>query len=180
MLQITIVSLSKSGWMEEANCGEWLSKVILPNVEKLLATGPVVLIVDGHGSHHFLAMLQLAKRRESLYTAFHPIPLTSCIQWMWVCLPLLLFKEAMERCAQRIQDKTKAARVDKATFPLLLKQLWDQMKPEHVIVVAGFREAGIRPLNSRVIPEERLLPALMFYASQNLVHSQGQETTRCQ
>lgn len=75
--------------------------------------------------------------------------------------------------------KTKAARIDKVVFPILMKQLWDQVKPEHV--VAGFRETGIHPLNSKVIPEEKLQPSVVFNArSDPIAHSQEQEAARRQ
>ena len=49
--------------MESKNFEQWFQKLFAPAVSGLLATGPVVLFVDGHHSHVGLDLIHLARSR---------------------------------------------------------------------------------------------------------------------
>ena len=58
-----IYGVSDSGWMESKNFEQWFQKLFAPAVSGLLATGPVVLFVDGHHSHVGLDLIHLARSK---------------------------------------------------------------------------------------------------------------------
>ncbi len=46
----TVYGVSDSGWMEGPNFLSWFEKLFLPSVTFLLASGPVIMFVDGPAS----------------------------------------------------------------------------------------------------------------------------------
>lgn len=58
-----VYGCSDSGWMEAGNFYSWFEKLFVPAVAHLLATGPVILFVDGHHSHLTLQLVQYAKSK---------------------------------------------------------------------------------------------------------------------
>ena len=118
-----LFSTSKPGWMEEANFTEWVGKVkFMPSVKSLLATGPVFLLLDGHTSHHSLNYNAANSQGQWHYyilppTTYHT---STPASGRWPVRPT---KEGMEKILQEYKFKTKAARVDRATVPLLLDEL---------------------------------------------------------
>ena len=59
-----VYGVSGSGWMEGANFIQWFERLFVPAVSTLLATGPVVLFVDGHHSHVTMELIKVARSRN--------------------------------------------------------------------------------------------------------------------
>jgi hypothetical protein len=154
--------MSSSGWMEESNFTEWFRTIFVPSVTDLLATGPVVLLMDGHSSHYSLQLIEYAKSVGVILYCLPPRT-THVLQPFDVGVfgPA---KAHWKLLLQQHKQQTKAARVDKSTFPHLVAELWKKLLPEYL--VSGFHEAGIYPLTSEAIPPYKLQPSIPFQQQQ--------------
>ncbi len=75
----SLFGMSDSGWMGESNFVEWFKKLFVPAVRHLIATGPVVLFLDGHYSHISLNLITSAKK-EGIHLLCLPPHLTHILQ----------------------------------------------------------------------------------------------------
>ena len=57
----TKFGVSDSGWMEKENFCSWFKLLFILKVSPLLATGPVILFLDGHHFHLSLEFLKIAR-----------------------------------------------------------------------------------------------------------------------
>ena len=63
-------NVSDSSWMEKSNFCEWFGHTFSPAVSHLLATGPVVLFFNGHGSHIDFELVSLALKHNVILMCF--------------------------------------------------------------------------------------------------------------
>lgn len=153
---------SDSGWMEEAQFTEWFRSVFLPATESLRKSKPVVLILDGHGSHISLKVVTSARQNNVVIFCLPPHT-THLLQPLDVSV-FRTVKRVWKSILKEYKTEICQAVVTKKAFPSLLRKLWEgSVYPEHL--VSGFRATGIHPLNSKVIRKDRLYPS-MPYAQQ--------------
>lgn len=156
-LAAALYGVSESGWMQGSNFLSWFKKLFIPAVSHLLKTGPVVLFVDGHHSHITVDLIAYA-REKGVHLYCLPPNCTHVLQPLDVGTfgPV---KSEWRKILQEYRLETKAANVEKRNFAELLAKLWQKaFTPEHV--QAGFRGAGLWPLNPSAIHDEKLAPSL--------------------
>ena len=70
----TKYTISDSGWMEEANFFSWFEGLFIPSVTHvhLLKSGPVILFVDGHGSHIGYKLVKYAMEKGVIIMCLPP------------------------------------------------------------------------------------------------------------
>ena len=137
-------SVSKSGWMEEANFQYWFEKQFFPSVRHLTATGPVVMFYEGHYPHLGIPLI-LKARSFGIHLFCLPPNTTHVLQPLDVRVfgPL---KASWRKILKAYRLRTRAANVTKDRFPKLISELWDccftpsQLK-------AAFKSTGLSPLN---------------------------------
>ena len=150
--------INESGWMDPANFLSWFLKHFLPAVSHLTKTGPVLLFFDGHYSHISLELIRAA-RQNNVHLLCLPPNTTHILQPLDVGVfsPL---KMNWRKVLKLYRLQTKGQKANKETFPGLVRQLWDSVKPEYC--KGGFRGAGLFPLSREHILAK--LPPLAAFA----------------
>ena len=149
--------VSDSGWMEKANFCQWFDRTFSPAVSHLLATGPVVLFFDGHGSHIDFELVSLALKHNVILMCLPPHA-SHVLQPLDVACygPL---KEVWRQTLKDFKMSSGAMHITKAEFPSLLKDMWERsLLARHL--KSGFKCCGLHPLSKTAIPDSKLSPAL--------------------
>lgn len=114
-----------------------------------------MLILDGHDSHNFLELIDLAIAND-----IHMVELPAhTSHWLQpsdrtVFKPL---KEFYSREAQELMSQFPGIVTKRATFASLFATAWTKAMTKKNIC-AGFRACGIWPYDPKAIPEEAYLP----------------------
>ena len=150
-----------SGWMEKANFCQWFEHSFIPTVSHLLTTGPVVLFLDGHGSHIDFELVQTALKHCVLLMCLHPHA-SHILQPLDVtCYGPL--KQVWRQTLKDFKIKTGAMHVTKVKFLTLLNKVWENSLLEDHLQ-SGFKCSGFHPLSKQAVSDSKLTPALSFQA----------------
>jgi len=79
-----VFHVSDNGWMTKDLFSEWLLKMIPPP-----SSGPVLLVLDGHGSHITIDVIEHARANQIHMLCLPSHTSIFCSLWMWVSLSLL-------------------------------------------------------------------------------------------
>lgn len=135
---------------------QWFKTVFLPNCGN---ERPQLLILDGHGSHETLGLLELAAQ-EGIHVLALPPHTTHFLQPLdrSVFGP---FNKAYNKFCSDFLSKSAMNIINKWTFPSLFKSAQEEGITSETIV-SGFRACGIYPFNPHAIPESAYLPSLAY------------------
>ena len=137
-----------SGWMSGDVSESWLRKGFIPHVSSLHK--PVFLFFDGHGSHLTYAAVKAAM--DDIIMVCLPPHTSHALQPLDVTVFKLL-KDKWCTNLLRFYRETRMKSVDKGSFPLLLKQLWEKKSASHL--VGGFRGSSLWPFNPNAIRDPK-------------------------
>ena len=100
---------------------------------------PVFLFFDGHGSHLTYATVKAAMDDQIIMICLPPHT-SHALQPLDVAVfkPL---KDKWHTTLLKFYRETRMKSVDKGSFPVLLKQLWEKKSASHL--VGGFRGSGL-------------------------------------
>lgn len=148
---------TENGWMTGEIFLDWLRMIFLSSIP---SSRPVLLLLDGHRSH-----IGYDVRKVAVDHGIHVLKLlphtTHILQPLDVGV-LNQFKHVWEPIVGHFTCRERRI-IKKSDFPGLLKQLWSHFKPEWA--VAGFRLAGVVPLNKDAIADSAYKPSEPFSAS---------------
>lgn len=141
---------TESGWMQDTVFETWMG-LFIKEVEHL--EKPILLIFDGHGSHLTYKTIKQAMDNGIIILCLPPNS-SHALQ------PLDVGVFAPMKCAWRKILKvwyreSRLQKVSKATFPYLLKQLFDTLKGENAI--KGFKAAGLYPIDKTAVEHKIVL-----------------------
>jgi hypothetical protein len=140
---------TKSGWMEAEQFASWFEKTFIPGVSKL--NGQKLLFLDGHHSHMSLRLFDLATKYSILLLKL--IPHSSHILQPLDVGVFRTVKAMWKKILDEHFKQNKFRDVTKDMFPTLLNlTVAKGFRPENV--TAGFRAAGLYPLNYEEIKEK--------------------------
>lgn len=144
----TAYAATANGWMETAVFEAWFEKVFLPTVGQ---KRPILLIYDGHSTHVGINIIE--KARAAQITILKIPPHTSD-----VLQPLDLavnkpFKDRWDAALVKWQRLNIGKSLPKKEFAKILGQIWTAIDPN--VCAAGFKKAGIYPLNKDIVPESK-------------------------
>ena len=145
--------ISDSGWMEADNFHDWFKCLFVPSVSHLLASGPVILFVDGHGSHISYNLVTTACKEGVILMCLPPHS-SHLLQPLDVACygPL---KAVWKETLKHYKLQTAATQVTKVEFPELLKMTWEKsLLPKHL--QSGFKRSGLHPLSKTAVPDTML------------------------
>ncbi|XP_062596590.1 uncharacterized protein LOC134258049 [Saccostrea cucullata] len=148
-------------WMDEELGEQWFKNVFIPNCGN---ERPQLLILDGHGSHETLGLLELADQ-EGIHVLALPPHTTHFLQPLdrSVFGP---FNKAYNKFCSDFLSQNAAHVINKWTFPSLFKKAWEEgITAENI--VSGFRACGIYPFDPQAIPESAYLPSSAYDIPQN-------------
>ena len=120
-----------------------------------------MLIVDGHDSHNFLELIDVAIENN-----VHIIELPAhTSHWLQPCDRTVFgpFKNAYRKACEDLSSSFPGSVVSKANFCGLLKKAWQEaVTPSNIH--SGFRACGIYPFNPKSIPSEAYIPNSLYAA----------------
>lgn len=117
---------------------------------------PRVLLMDNHSSHFDFNTFRVALDND-----IHIVGLPPHASHLYQPLDLATFKDMKIDWRKILQLYLRANRLEKVTktiFPLLLKNLWQKLRPNYL--VSGFRAAGLCPFNPDKIDRRKFLPSV--------------------
>lgn len=141
----TRYGLSDTGWVDTYLFKRWLKDHLL---EHAVASRPLLLILDGHGSHYQPELIEYARDNGVIllclppHTTHESQPLDTC-----VFKPL---KQNWQEACNRYMQKNPGRVVTKYSFSTLLNEAWGKtMVP--TVISSGFRRSGIYPFNPEAL-----------------------------
>jgi len=152
----TTWSWSDSGWTKQGIALLWFKNSFLPYIGE---ERPQILIVDGHDSHNFIELIDVAVENN-----VHIIELPAhTSHWLQPCDRTVFgpFKNAYRKACADLTTLFPGSVVSKSNFCGLLKKAWEEaVTPSNI--VSGFRACGIFPFNARAIPSEAYFPNSLY------------------
>lgn len=143
-------------WMNEELGEQWFRNVFLKHCGQ---ERPQLLILDGHGSHETLGLLELAKQEEIIILALPPHT-THYLQPLdrSVFGP---FNKAYNKACSNFLSLAPCNIVNKWTFPQMFTSAWEAGLTVQNIT-SGFRACGIYPYNPAAVPKSAFQPSTVF------------------
>jgi len=149
-------SVSDSGWTKQGIALLWFKESFLRNIG---SDRPQLLIVDGHDSHNFLELIDVAVENQ-----IHIIELPAhTSNWLQPCDRTVFgpLKTAYRKACEELTTGFPGSLVSRASFCGLLQKAWS----ESVIasnIKSGFRACGIYPFCPDAIPSEAFMPNSLY------------------
>ncbi|XP_069114465.1 uncharacterized protein [Argopecten irradians] len=152
----TIWTFQERALMNEEIAEHWFRSVFLKNCGP---ERPQLLLLDDHGSHKSLTLLELAQQENIFILAFPPHT-THFLQALdrSVFFP---FNKHYNRLCSEFRASAPCNLINKWTFSGIFRQAWEHGVTRENII-SGFRGCGIFPLNPNSIPESAFLPSIPF------------------
>ena len=144
---------SSSGWMLDTNFQTWFIKVFIPQTAGICGGAHRVLVYDGHGSHLTWTTVKAAIDNNISIMAL-PAHTSHVLQPLDIGVFKNL-KEIYHKIVLELFDTPEVGGATKEAFPILLKYVWAQIKPEWPVI--GFRKTGLFPVDIRQIEGQLFL-----------------------
>lgn len=157
--QNSVWTYNEKAWMNEELGEQWFREVFLAHCGP---ERPQLLILDGHGSHETLGLLELAAE-ENIHILALPPHTTHFLQPLdrTVFGP---FNKAYNRVCSEFLSENPSNLINKWTFPKMFSKAWEAAITKENIQ-SGFRACGIYPLNPHAIPTSAYLPSSAYETS---------------
>lgn len=141
----TLYGMSESGWIDQELFSMWLEKIFIPNIPP---QRPVLLMLDGHGSHYSPEGIQKAAK-EGVIVFCIPPNTTHKAQPLDVSFFGPLKRHWSSVCHSYLVDNPGSV-VTKLQFSRLFSQAWYKaIRPETII--NGFKKTGVCPFSNDAI-----------------------------
>jgi len=148
-------SVSDSGWTKQGIAKLWFTDTI----KNIGPQRPQVLLVDGHDSHNFVELLELA-----IANSIHIVELPAHTSDWLQPLDRTIFKPMKDyynSSAQAMVSNFPGVVTNKSNFTGLFATAWEKAVTK-ANIQAGFKASGIVPYNPAVIPQEAYLPNYLY------------------
>ena len=153
-------SWSDSGWTKQGLAQLWFTDTFLPSIG---IERPQVLILDGHDSHNFLELVDLA-----IANGIHMVELPAhTSNWLQPCDRTVFnsLKEFYRAAAQDMMSQFPGVVTSRSNFTAIFATAWTKAMTKKNIC-AGFRASGIWPFDPSAIPAEAYLPNVLHIVDQ--------------
>jgi hypothetical protein len=151
------IGLTENGWTSDIIGTEWLIKSFIPQVRarELNANEPILLILDGHGSHETDGFFDVALE-NNIHILKLPAHTTHQTQPLDVGCFGPLKSQWVEHCEAHLELTGEP--LSKADFVKAYISIRDEaVTPE--LVQAAFRKTGIAPFNANIFTEADFGPS---------------------
>ena len=146
----------EKAWTEDVLGMQWFKKIFLPNCGP---ARPQLLVMDGHRSHEVTELLEAAKEEDIIIMTIPPHT-SHWLQPLDKGVFASLTAAYNKTCSDFMSEGPQHV-VCKANWPSLFKRAWDHGLTANNMK-AGFRVAGIWPLNMAVIPDCAYSPSTAY------------------
>ena len=154
----TLFSNSPSGWINDDLFLQWF-KFFLTSIPP---TRPVLLIMDGHGTHMSIELIELAQSNE-IHLLCLPSHTTHILQPLDVGVFKSFKSNFSKSCSKylaahpgRVITSDKVASLVAEAWPLSLSPL---------NIMSGFKKTGIYPINPSEVTDRQIAPSKLFQQS---------------
>jgi len=151
----TLFANSVNGWISSDLFFQWF-EFFLANIPP---TRPMLLIMDGHGSHISIELIELARSKD-IYLLCLPSHTTHVLQPLDVGVFKSFKSNFSKACSKylaanpgRVITSDKLASLVAEAWPLSLTPLY---------ILAGFKKTGIYPINPSEVNDRQLAPSKPF------------------
>jgi hypothetical protein len=139
-------SFQKNGWIDDQIGEKWFDEVFLKNCGP---ARPQLLILDGHGSHETLGIIERAIAENIIMLSLPP-HCTHVLQPLDRTVFGPLKSAYNELCSDFLVEHPLHV-INKWSFPTLFRQSWEKaLSVENI--TNGFRACGIHPFNENAVP----------------------------
>ncbi len=147
----TTWSVSDSGWTKQGIASLWFTGNFLKYIGD---ERPQILILDGHDSHNFIELIELAIANQ---ITLIKLPANTS-HWLQPCDRTVYgpLKSYYNEACQNMMNMFPGSVVSRHNFCTLLKSAWDQAVTADNIK-SGFRACGIHPFNPTELPDDAYL-----------------------
>lgn len=142
--QGALYGCSPSGWMMDNIFESWL-QAFAKYVEH--RDKPILLLMDGHGSHLTYQSAKICKENQIILFAIPPNT-SHALQPLDVGV-FSPMKKIWKDVLHKWSRESRLNKIDKAVFPSLVKQLVSKVDPQWA--VGGFKGSGLVPLDKEVV-----------------------------
>ena len=149
---------SDNGWMTASLFYGWLGNHF---VKRIPPSRPVVLIVDGHGSHIDMEVSKLALENQVFLYCLPP-HCTHCIQPCDVG-PFKPLKSNWDKAVEEWEVVHLGEMLNKYQFAGVFRKAWEATLKVSTLV-NSFKTSGLYPLNRAAIKDDLLAPAAVYHA----------------
>ncbi|XP_065667983.1 uncharacterized protein LOC136088228 [Hydra vulgaris] len=160
--------MSEKGWTKRGIAELWFEKTFPPNID---SARPQILILDGHDSHNFVEMIELAfvNQIEVVELPAH----TS--NWFQPCDRKVFksLKTAYSEKCQTMMNDYPSVLVSHSNFCGLFSKAWKYAMTD-TNIRSGFRACGIYPFNPDAIPKEAYIPNILYSKISDAVPGQNE------
>lgn len=153
-------SWSETGWTKQGLAKLWFTNTFLANIGP---ERPQLLILDGHDSHNFLELIDLA-----IANRIHIVEMPShTSNWLQPCDRSLFkpLKDYYRSSAQELMSQFPGIITCRSNFTTLFATAWQQAMTVSNIT-AGFRSCGIFPFDPSAIPDRAYEPNYLYTVEQ--------------
>lgn len=154
----TLFTNSDSGWIN-SNLRTYFFNGFNFFIENIPPARPVLLLQDGHGSHISIELIQLA-REHDVHLLCLPSHCTHILQPLDVGV-FKPFKTFFSKACNSYLAKNPGRVVTPEKLASLVAEAWPRALTP-VNVMAGFKKAGIHPLNPSEVSDRQLGPSKVY------------------
>jgi hypothetical protein len=146
--------VSDTGWTKQGIVLLWFKENFLKNKGK---ERPQILILDGHNSHNFVEIIELAIENQ---ISLVELPAHTS-HWLQPCDRSVFgpLKSYYNAACQDLMNLFPGSVISRHNFTCLLKKAWEQAMTVDNIQ-SGFRACGIFPFNPTAILSKHIYPIL--------------------
>lgn len=149
---------SPNGYMDAELFRNWIDKLFVPRTHHI--PKPLLLILDGHGSHMDINMIDSLVEQD-IHLFCLPPHTTNILQPLDVAIfkPLKTYFSKLTDFATlaSLGEKNRVT-ICKKNFTAIFKQAYNE-KLNVALIQTGFRKCGISPFNPDAIDKKRLMPS---------------------
>ena len=149
-----LYSISDNGYMDSEHFYSLISKLFIPHTNQI--TGPKLLILDGHGSHLNIDIINLCRENN-----IHLYRLPPHTTYIFQSLDVVIFrpvKSHFNKITQHLKLATLGSsnpiNCCKTNFTRIFKEPWESITV--ALIKKGFQKRGILPLDRDTIEKSRL------------------------
>ena len=144
-----------TGWINKALFLEWFQFF----VERIPPARPVLLIMDGHGSHVTVDLIELA-RENSIHLLCLPSHTSHILQPLDVGV-FKSFKTSFSKACRRYLGQHPGRVITADVLAALVAEAY-QYSHTALNIMSGFRKTGTHPLNPGEVSDRQLAPSKIF------------------
>ena len=167
----TTWSVPDTGWTKQGIASLWFRENFLANIGD---DRPQMLILDGHDSHNFVELIELAIENHIILVE---LPAHTS-HWLQPCDRTVFgpFKAHYNSACQDMVNAYAGTIVSRHSFCTLLNTAWTKAMTQDNIK-SGFRACGIYPFNPAAIPDEAYMPNAVYTVTHLMANRELLNTT---